>query len=185
MARINLLPWREERRRRRQREFLIAIGVAVGATLLVGLASHIQVEYMIASQISRNGFIEQEIGRLNRQIREIQELEETKAKLLARMEIIQRLQESRPEVVHLFDELVETIPDGVYLTSVEQQGQGVILEGRAQSNARVSAFMRNIEDSLWIGNPILLLIENKEKTGDGLSRFRLRMEQRRPKEEAA
>ncbi len=185
MARINLLPWREERRRRRQRDFLTAIGLAVVATALVGLASHLQIEHMTANQRGRNAFLEQEIARLDRQIREIQELEETKAKLLARMEIIQRLQQSRPEVVHLFDELVSTIPNGVYLTSVEQQGRGVVIEGRAESNARVSAFMRNIEESLWVNNPLLMFIENKEDTADGLSRFRLRLEQQRPKDEAA
>lgn len=185
MARINLLPWREARRQRRRRDFLIAVGAAVGATLLLGIASHLQVEHMISNQESRNAFLNQAIQRLNRQIREIEDLEKTKARLVARMDIIQRLQESRPEVVHLFDELVNTIPDGVFLTSVEQQDRSVVVEGRAQSNARVSAFMRNIENSTWVDNPILLLIENKEKTGDGLSRFRLRFDQHQPQDEAA
>ena len=104
------------------------------------------------------------------------------------MNIIQQLQESRPEVVHLFDELVVTIPDGVYLTRAEQNGRSVIVEGQAQSNARVSALMRNIEASPWIGNPSLQLIENKDQTGTGLSRFRLRFDQRqdpRPPRDAA
>ncbi|MBK1702560.1 PilN domain-containing protein [Thiococcus pfennigii] len=180
MARINLLPWREERREQRRRAFLVLIGAAVGATLLVGIVSHIQIEHMIGNQQARNGHLQQEIAKLDRQIREIKALEETKARLLARMDVIQQLQRSRPEIVHLFDELVATIPDGVFLTSIDQEGGGVVLEGRAQSNARVSAFMRNIEASGWVGNPLLLLIENKEKTGDGLSRFRLRLEQRRP-----
>ncbi|AGA88959.1 Tfp pilus assembly protein PilN [Thioflavicoccus mobilis 8321] len=181
MARINLLPWREERREQRRREFLIIVSVAVAATLLVGIVSHLQIEHMIGNQQARNAYLQQEIAQLNRQIREIQELEETKAKLLARMDVIQQLQRSRPEIVHLFDELVATVPEGVYLTSANQKGRAVVLEGRAQSNARVSAFMRNVEASDWVGKPVLLLIENKEKTGDGLSRFRLRLEQRRPK----
>jgi len=185
MARINLLPWREARRQRRRRDFLVAVGVAVAVTLALGFGSQLQVDRMIADQQSRNAFLNEEIRRLDRQIREIEDLEKTKARLLARMDIIQRLQESRPEVVHLFDELVDTIPDGVFLTSVAQQARSVVVEGRAQSNARVSAFMRNIENSTWVDNPILLLIENKEKTGDGLSRFRLRFDQHGPHDEAA
>ncbi|MEY6431556.1 PilN domain-containing protein [Thioalkalicoccus limnaeus] len=184
MPRINLLPWREERRKRHQREFLTGIGAAVATVLLLGVLSHLQIDHMIGNQASRNSLLDQEIARLNRQIREIEELEDTKTRLLARMEIIQQLQRSRPEVVHLFDELVNTIPDGVQLTTVEQSGRGVIVEGRAQSNARVSAFMRQIEDATWVGNPILLLIENKEQTGDGLSRFRLRFEQKQQKDDA-
>jgi type IV pilus assembly protein PilN len=96
------------------------------------------------------------------------------------MNIIQQLQESRPEVVRLFDELVFAIPEGVYLTKLEQTGRAVVLEGRAQSNARVSAFMRNVEGSRWIGNPRLLLIENKDKTGTGMSHFRLSFDQVQP-----
>lgn len=180
MARINLLPWREERREKRRRAFLALIGAAIGATLLAGIVTHLQLEHTIGNQQGRNSYLQQEIAKLDRQIREIQTLEETKAKLLARMDIIQQLQRSRPEIVHLFDELVSTLPEGVFLTSIDQKGSAVVVEGRAQSNARVSAFMRNIEASGWVGRPLLLLIENKEKTGDGLSRFRLRLEQRRP-----
>lgn len=179
MAKINLLPWREERRKKRQQAFLILIGAVVGAVLLIGLASHVQIESLIAGQTRRNTLIETEIAKLNGQIREIQELEETKTKLLARMDIIQELQKSRPEIVHLVDELVTTIPEGVFLTSVNQSGRSIVVDGRAQSNARVSSFMRNIEASNWIGNPLLLVIENKERTGSGLSHFRLRFEQRR------
>lgn len=185
MARINLLPWRVARRQRRQRKFLGLIGVAVALTLLAGLASHLQIEQAIASQKSRNARLQQEIARIDREIREIRELEDTKSRLLARMDIIQELQQSRPEVVHLMDELVATIPEGVFLTDINQSGRSIVAEGRAQSNARVSAFMRNIEASDWIGNPLLLLIENKEKTGDMLSRFRLRFEQRRKANDAA
>jgi type IV pilus assembly protein PilN len=179
MARINLLPWRETERRRRQKEFAIAAAFAVAAVLMLGLASRFQVEAMIQSQESRNDFLEGEIRRLNARIKEIEKLEETKANLLARMNVIQQLQESRPEVVHLFDEVVRAIPEGVYLTRLTQSGGQVVVEGRAQSNARVSAFMRNIQASAWIDNPDLLLIENKDQTGTGLSHFRLGFAQRR------
>ena len=183
MARINLLPWREAERKRRQREFLIAGAMAVAFTLLLAGLVHLQIEAWISGQQARNGLLEQEIAKINRQIKEIEELEETKNNLLSRMNIIQQLQESRPEVVRLFDELVFAIPDGVFLTKIEQTGRSVVLEGRAQSNARVSAFMRNVEGSGWIGNPRLLLIEHKDKTGTGLSHFRLTFDQVRPKAE--
>jgi type IV pilus assembly protein PilN len=97
------------------------------------------------------------------------------------MRVIQQLQESRPEVVHLFDELVNTIPEGVYLTKANQSGRSIVVEGQAQSNARVSAFMRNIEASSWLGNPRLLLIEQKGKGSNGLSRFQLRFDQKEPR----
>lgn len=183
MARINLLPWREAERKRRQREFLFMMAAGVVVSLLAGLSLHMHMEQLIASQQARNDFLQNEINQLNRQIKEIQELEKTKANLLARMNVIQQLQQSRPEVVHLFDELVIAIPEGVFLTNIKQTGKRVVLEGRAQSNARVSAFMRSIEASPWIGNPQLLLIEHKDKTGTGLSHFRLQFDQKRPEDE--
>lgn len=179
MAKINLLPWRDAERRRRQREFAIAAGLAVGLVVLAGLGVRFYVEGMIDAQNARNALLQQEIAQLNRKIKEIDKLEETKAGLLARMNVIQQLQESRPEIVHLFDELVASIPDGVFVTRVSQTGNQVEVEGRAQSNARVSAFMRNIQASAWIGNPQLLVIENKDQTGTGLSHFRLGFTQQR------
>ena len=132
---------------------------------------------MITDQEERNAFLKREIAALDERIKEIQELEKTKARLLARMEVIQELQSSRPEAVHLFDELVKTTPDGAFLTKITQQGKVVELDGRAQSNARVSAYMRNVESSDWIGNPVLQVIENKDKTGTGLSHFTLSVQQ--------
>lgn len=178
MARINLLPWREAERKRRLQDFAGAAGTALAVTALIGLGIHFQIEGMITNQQDRNRYLETEIAALDRQIKKIQDLDATKASLIARMNIIQALQESRPEVVHLFDELVVAIPDGIYLTKVEQKGKSVTLEGRAQSNARVSSFMRNIEASAWVGNPSLELIENKDQTGGRSSRFRLRFDQR-------
>jgi type IV pilus assembly protein PilN len=180
MARINLLPWREAERRRRRRDFAVVGGVSLGLALVVAAAVHFQIEVLIGVQQARNQFLDEQISQLNRQIKEIQTLEETKANLLARMNIIQQLQQSRPEVVRLFDELVNAMPEGVFLTRMEQTGRSVVLEGRAQSNARVSAFMRSVEGSAWIGNPRLLLIENKDRTGTGLSHFRLSFDQIQP-----
>jgi type IV pilus assembly protein PilN len=183
MTRINLLPWREEARQRRRKEFAAAGGLALVLTLLLAVLVHLQIEGRIGDQLARNQLLEGEIAQLNRQIKEIEDLEKIKADLLSRMEIIQELQESRPEIVRLFDELVVAIPDGVYLTKLEQNGRTVIVEGRAQSNARVSAFMRSIEASGWIGGPRLLLIE--DKTGTGLSQFRLAFDQVSPSANAA
>jgi type IV pilus assembly protein PilN len=177
MARINLLPWRDAERRRRQSNFLIALGAAVVMVLLVAVGVHLQVESMIAAQQSRNSLLKQEIVKLNRRIKKIDQLQQTKADLLARMKVIQQLQESRPEVVHLFDELVASMPDGVFLTGITQQGSRVAVEGRAQSNAGVSALMRNINASAWLSDAQLLVIENKDQTGTGFSHFRLSFKQ--------
>lgn len=184
MARINLLPWREEARQRRQRAIAIAGAVAIGLVLTSGIALKLQLDAMIDAQQARNRFLEAEIAVLDRKIREIKKLDERKAALLSRMDVIQRLQESRPEVVHLLDTLVDAVPGGLFLTDMQQDNKRITVEGRAQSNARVSAFMRNIERAEWIGNPELLLIENKDETGTGFSHFRMRFEQRRPGDEA-
>ena len=183
MTRINLLPWREEARQRRRKEFATAGGLALVFTLLLALLVHLQIEGRIGDQLARNQLLEGEIAQLDRKIKEIQDLEKIKADLLSRMEIIQQLQESRPEIVRLFEELVVAIPEGVYLTKLEQTGRHVVVEGRAQSNARVSAFMRSIEASVWIGGPRLLLIE--DKTGTGLSQFRVAFDQVSPSADAA
>jgi type IV pilus assembly protein PilN len=184
VARINLLPWREAARQQRQKEFLIAGGIALGLTLAAAVLVHLFYEDRIGGQQSRNQYLEREIARLNIKIKEIQDLEKTKADLLSRMEIIQQLQKSRPEIVRLFDELVTAIPEGVYLTKIEQTGRSVVIEGRAQSNARVSAFMRKVEASRSIGKPRLMLIENKDKTDTGLSHFRLSFDQISPSSES-
>jgi type IV pilus assembly protein PilN len=183
MTRINLLPWREEARQRRRKEFAAAGGLALVFTLLLAVLVHLQIEGRIGNQQARNQLLEGEIAQLNRQIKEIEDLEKIKADLLSRMEIIQQLQESRPEIVRLFDELVVAIPEGVYLTKLEQNGRAVVVEGHAQSNARVSAFMRSIEAAEWIGSPRLLLIE--DKTGTGLSQFRLAFDQVSPSADPA
>ena len=180
MARINLLPWREQDRRRRQRELGIAALAALASVLLIGVLLKVQIDAMIDAKRARNIYLEGQIAVLNRHIREINELEKKKVDLLARMGVIQELQESRPEIVHLLDQLVDAVPAGVFLTNLQQQGERVTVEGRAQSNARVSALMRNIESSAWIGKPELLLIENKDQTGTGFSHFRLRLDQQRP-----
>lgn len=180
MARINLLPWREAARRRRQRDLGIIAAAALGAVLLTGILLKLQLDAMINAQQARNSYLEGQVAVLNRRIQEINELEKQKADLLSRMNVIQQLQESRPEIVHLLDQLVDAVPVGVFLTSLKQEGPNVTVEGRAQSNARVSAFMRNIEAADWVGKPVLMLIENKDQTGTGFSHFRLGFAQQQP-----
>lgn len=177
MARINLLPWREVERKRRQHEFAGITVAALAVTLVLGVAVHLVMGKLISNQDDRNQFLRHQISLLDEQIREIRDLEKTRARLLARMDVIQQLQVSRPEIVHLFDELVIDIPEGVYLTKVIQSGNSIVVDGLAQSNARVSAFMRNIEASKWIGNPSLNVIN---KAGAGMSRFKLRFKQLKP-----
>jgi type IV pilus assembly protein PilN len=167
MPRINLLPWRAEERKKRQREFAFAsVGalVAGGAvTLLLSLIMSGRIE----QQNEKNQVLKDEIAKLDKQITEILGLENQKQRLIARMEIIQKLQRSRPEVVHLFDQLVKTLPDGVYLTSVKQADKRLELKGLAQSSTRVSAFMRNIDDSEWLDKPELEVVEVKKDAALG------------------
>jgi type IV pilus assembly protein PilN len=161
MARINLLPWRLERRQLRQKEFYGMLGLAVGAALLISFLIVMYYSGQIEGQQNRNNYLRQQIVLVEEQIKQIEELDRKKANLLARKQVIEQLQASRSQMVHLFDELVRTIPEGVRLTSIRQAGQTLTLEGLAQSNARVSSYMRNLEDSGWMGNPDLTIIETK------------------------
>jgi len=167
MARINLLPWREAERKRKIREFIIYAVGGLTVALIIALLVHIQVENQIEYQGKRNDFLQTEIASLDKKIKEIQDLEKTKASLIARMNVIQQLQQSRPEIVHLFDEFVGTLPEGVVLTEIVQVGQELKVAGRAQSNARVSSYMRNIDSSPWIGKADLKKIEQQDKKKAG------------------
>ncbi len=159
MPRINLLPWRDEQRKERKLKFMVAMGgAAVGALVVTG-AVYLLYNGMIDAQDSRNALLTQQIKHLDRQIEEINDLEQTKAQFIARMQIIEKLQRSRPEIVHLFDQIVKTLPDGVYLTGVTQTGDHLKFTGVAQSSTRVSAFMRNIDSSQWMKNPTLEVIQ--------------------------
>lgn len=177
MAHINLLPWREELRKKRQRDFGVYTAAAVVVTLLAVGYVHTLINGMIDQQEARNNFLRREIAVLDQTIREIKDLEKMKNNLLARMDVIQELQGSRPEIVHLFDELVSTLPEGVYLTRVNQLGRELSLTGRAESNARVSSYMRNIDSSEWIGKPSLQYIQSEEKVQNEMSHFELKARQ--------
>jgi type IV pilus assembly protein PilN len=170
MPRINLLPWREADRKRKRKEFGVGIAGAAVIAVLLGLLAKFQLDQSIDHQNGRNQLIKEQIADVDKQITEILGLEAQKQRLLARMDVIEQLQRSRPGVVHLFDQLARTIPDGVYFTGIKQTGGKVQLIGVAQSQTRVSALMRNIEASEWLADPSLEKVETKEK-GDGGAEF--------------
>ena len=167
MPSINLLPWRQALRQRRKKEFLIGIVAAVALAGLVTLLAHLTVSSMIDSQHRRNDLLKTEIAELDKAIEQIVALEEQKDRMIARMEVIDRLQSSRPEVVKLFDQVVATLPEGVYLTSLKQSGRKIEFNGVAQSSTRVSAFMRNIDASETISAPDLKVIQTGKDAGPG------------------
>ena len=183
MPRINLLPWREEDRKRRQREFLVAMGGAlVAGVVVVGLVIFAFAQ-MIDTQRGRNTRLADEIAVLDKSIAEIDGLERQKERLLNRMEIIEQLQRSRPEVVHLFDEMTRQLPEGVYLTGLKQTGSQVELKGVAQSSTRVSALMRNIDGSEWFTDPDVQKVETTDTGPARQAEFTLALKQIRLDEE--
>jgi type IV pilus assembly protein PilN len=169
MPRINLLPHRESKRRERKLKFLVALGGAAIAAGVVAFTVYLAYGSMIEAQQRRNTELRAQIKRLDKQIEEINDLESAKQKLIARMQIIEKLQRSRPEIVHVFDDIVRTLPEGVYLTSVRQNGPRLKFEGIAQSSTRVSSFMRNIDGSQWLRNPELEVVQTTKGTGPGSS----------------
>jgi type IV pilus assembly protein PilN len=178
MARINLLPWREELRKQKQQEFgVTAISSVVIAGLIVLLA-HFHVYGLIENQNQRNVYLESEIDILNKRIGRIRELEAMKDNLLARMNVIQELQGSRPESVHLMDELVRTLPEGVHLKTFKQKSKALAMTGIAESNARVSDYMRQIDTSDWITGPRLDVIKTSEANRRRIANFTLRSSQK-------
>jgi type IV pilus assembly protein PilN len=169
MPRINLLPWREGQRKERKLAFLVALGVAALAAGVTAFAAYLLYGSMIEGQQQRNEKLRVQIKMLDKQIEEINDLESQKQKFIARMEIIEKLQRSRPEIVHVFDEIVRTLPEGVYLTTVHQSGMRLKFEGVAQSSTRVSSFMRNIDGSQWLRNPELEVVQTTKGSGIGSS----------------
>ena len=176
MPRINLLPHREAKRKERKLAFLVALVVAAGAGIVTAFVAYLLYGSMIEGQQHRNDLLRVQIKQLDRQIEEINDLESAKQKYIARMEIIEKLQRSRPEIVHVFEEIVRTLPEGVYLTAVKQTGMRLKFEGIAQSSTRVSSFMRNIDGSQWLRNPELEVVQTTKGSGAGSS-FQLTADQ--------
>jgi type IV pilus assembly protein PilN len=185
MVRVNLLPHREQKRQARQRQFIsVAIGLAVLGVAIVGLV-HIVIAARIENQNSRNALLKTEIAKLDEQIKEIDKLREQTSALLARKQIVETLQSNRTEAVHLLDQLVRQLPDGLYLKSVKQVGAKITLTGYAQSNARVSTLMRSIESSPWLTTPELIEIKSVPLDKQKVNEFTLSLQMKRPAETLA
>ena len=168
---INLLPYREERRRMRQRQFGTQIGLVAALALAIVLLVHVLVSGNIGAQQERNQFLKQELARLDKDIGEIGRLKQEVAALLARKQVIERLQSDRAQAVHLLDQLVRQVPEGVYLRQVKQVGLGINLQGYSQANARVSTLMRNLSESAYLENPVLVEIKSATVNNRRVSEF--------------
>ncbi|MEZ5561004.1 MAG: PilN domain-containing protein [Pseudomonadales bacterium] len=186
MARINLLPWREWERERRKKQFFVNLGavLVVGIVLVVGAGWYL--DSNIEQQNARNKFLEDQISVLDQKIAEISQLRKQREELLARMRVIQELQGNRPVIVHIFDQLVRTLPDGAHFEKLQMQGKTLSLEGAAESNNRISSLMRNIDNSEWFAQPNLKSIKEDPENPDYgrlASNFSLTFVQTRPKGE--
>ena len=164
MANINLLPWREEQRQEQTRQFATMTGLFMALTAAIIFVVHVMFSNQIDHQKYRNKILQDEIATLDTALKQIDTLENTKEKLLARMDIIQSLQQQRPQIVHLFDDFVRTVPEGIYLSEIKQSDKQLTIKGVAESNGRVSAYMRNIDASEWMSTPKLKVIETKKGT---------------------
>lgn len=190
MTKINLLPWRAELVKQKQKDFLKQIILSVLVSFIILTLLHVYINGLEDYQNQRNRLLLDEIAVLDKKIKEIKGIEEKKRKLLAKIDLIQKLQESRPEIVHLFDEIPKSTPEGVFLTKFTQTGSEMTFEGKSQSNARVSAFMRAIEASPWLQKPGLTVIRSPDKKSSDktesqqLSDFSLHAQQEKPGDKA-
>jgi len=180
MAKINLLPWREELRNQRNQEFGVLAGISAGVAVVIIVGISAFYGQLIDNQESRNKFMQSEIAKLDNKIKEIKDLKAKKERLLQRITTIQQLQTNRTEIVHLFDEAVKTVPDGVYLRSFKQSGANLTITGVAESNTRVSEFVRNIEASQWMRDPKINVISRNKKTALQTNNFTLQLKQSNP-----
>ena len=179
MPRINLLPWREAERKKRQRDFGVAAGGALVGAIAVVMLTMLVYNQMTENQRARNDRLKVEIAELEKSITEIDGLERQKERLLARMEIIEELQKSRPEIVHLFDEITRQLPEGVYLSGLKQTGSRIELRGAAQSSTRVSALMRQMDASEWLDDPEVERVETRQSGSSRQSDFVVYLKQQR------
>lgn len=180
MPRINLVPWREAERKRKRQEFGVAFVAALLFAALLAFVVSWQMQSAIDEQTARNEYLKGEIATLDKQIAEILDLEKRKEALRARINVIEQLERSRPEIVHVFDQLVRTLPDGIYLTSIKQTERKLQVKGVAQSSTRVASYMRNIDASEWLTDPSLDILETKGTGGEAGSEFTLNATQKNP-----
>lgn len=181
MARINLLPWREELRKQQQNDFLATTGLGVLVTVVLAVFVYFAFSQLIAVQNNRNGFLTEEIKVLDRRIEEIKAIESEREQLVARMQAIEALQTTRPLNVRMFDEFAARNPEGVSFSRMAQVGKAVTIEGVSQSNARVSSLMRNLGASQWLSGPQLQVIEVKDEDKTRRSHYTVGIKQTEPK----
>lgn len=174
-TRINLLDWRAERRAKRKQQFLSILGLGMLASAAVVGLGWSTVSGAVSSQLARNAYLQRQIDETAQKIKEIEELEKVRDNLLARMRVIEELQASRSASVHFFDEIVNTLPDGVSIRSIKQAPEGVTIDGTAESNGRVSSYMKNLEASPWFENPMLVVIKTSEQEQLRRGDFQLRV----------
>ncbi|MGH8280081.1 MAG: PilN domain-containing protein [Gammaproteobacteria bacterium] len=168
MPSINLLPWREEQRKTRKQTFQLRLVLSVVVGIVVLILVWLGLNNAISNQNERNTYLNAQIQQIDKQIDAIKTLKEQKNQMLARMNIIEQLQDSRMASVHLFDQLVKTLPPGVYLTEVAQKGGQLSIQGVAESSARVSTYMRNIDASPWMSDPNLQVVQKDNKINFGV-----------------
>ena len=178
---INLLPWREERRKQQQQDFMIMLGAAAVVGALAGWMWYTSVSLQVDTQTARNQYIQKELTLLDGQIKEIKDLEQRRAELVSRMQTIQDLQNDRPSIVYIFDQIARTLPDGVYYTDIVRKGKSFTFKGVADSNTRISALMRNLNSSDWFQNPSLQTVD--AVPGSDSSTFVLTAMQESPQKE--
>jgi len=177
---INLLPWREELRQDQKKQFTVLTLLMMTLAGFIVLLMYVQMSAKIDYQLSRNKFMSSEIAQLDEEIAEIRDLRKVRRSLVERMEVIQDLQRSRPSIVHLFTEIVSTVPNGVYLKTLTQSGNSLLMNGEAESNARVSTYMRNLDSSEWFKNPNLTVIEIEDIKVNRISTFTLTVKETSP-----
>ncbi|WP_045857376.1 PilN domain-containing protein [Teredinibacter purpureus] len=184
MAQINLLPWREEHRREKKKEFLTQLGgvclLAIGVAYLWVQA----VDGAIATQNTRNSMLNTEIGLLEKQVSEIKDLKKKRRELLDRMKVIQDLEGKRSIIVHYFDEFAKSVPDGVYITTLSKNGNIISIDGVSESTNRVSTFMRQLDDSEWFADPNLKSVVAAPQHGSQASTFQMQLKVVLPDDDA-
>ena len=179
MANFNLLPWREKAREEKKKQFFMGIGTAVAIAALGVFLGHTYMQDKISYQDSRNKYLQSEIKILTQKIKEIEKLDETRQALMDRIKVIEDLQSTRPAIVHLLDEMVASLPKGMYLTHLQQKGTKVGIEGKAESNARVSSYMNRLNSSSWLSSSNLQIIAKEDSKDNALQlrEFRLAVTQ--------
>lgn len=185
-VRINLLDWRAEQREYNRKRFIAQlIGVAMATIVVVGILPMIYYDHLIDAQQARNSYLQQQIATADKQLAEIRQLKKTREDLINRMQVIGELQHSRSAIVHYFDQLTATIPDGVYLTGLDENGDTTTLDGVAESNARVSQYMTNLDNSPWFTNPRLIVIKRDDSNGQRRADFTLKVDSTSPNKKNA